>query len=102
VSQPDIKLSSAEVRKHAGVVDQTSAMIDECLTGAAHVQASTESYGRLVGPQFTAILNPFQDNAIGELKKAVSATQALADALRAVADDFDISDEAAARRLGGK
>jgi hypothetical protein len=102
MTQPDIKLSSAAVRAHARSVDDTSAMIDEGLGGAAYVQASAESYGRLVGPQFTAILNPFQDNAIGELKKAVSATQALADTLRAVADDFDRGDAGAARRFGGR
>ncbi len=39
---------------------------------------------------------------VGHTRAAVSATQALADALRAVADDFDISDENAARRLGGR
>ena len=102
MTQPNIKLSSDEVRRHARAVDETSAMLDEGLAGAAFVQASTESYGLLVGPQFTSILNPFQDHAIGELKNAVTATQALADTLRAMADDFDLSDEAAARRLGGK
>jgi hypothetical protein len=35
-------------------------------------------------------------------RAAASATQALADALRAGADDCDISDENAARRLGGR
>jgi hypothetical protein len=102
MTQPNIKLSSEEVRRHARAVDETSAMLDEGLAGAGVVQASTESYGVLVGGQFTAILNPFQDHAIGEMKKAVSATQALADTLRAMADDFDLSDEAAARRLGGR
>ena len=102
MTQPDIRLSAEEVRRHARAVDETGAMIDEGLAGATHVQAGTESYGLLVGPQFTAVLNPFQDRAIGQLKEAVSATQALADALRAVADDFDISDANAARRLGGR
>ena len=102
MTQPDIKLSSDEVRKHAAAVDETGTMLDEGLAGAGHVQASAESYGQLVGGLFTSILNPFQDNAIGELKNSVSATQALADALRAMAADFDLSDAEAARRLGGK
>ena len=101
MTQPDIRLSSEEVRRHARTVDDVAAMIDEGLAGAAHVQASTESYGQLVGPLFTGVLNPFQDNAVGQLTESVSATQALADTLRAVAADFDISDETAARRLGG-
>ncbi len=102
MTQPDIKLSSDEVRKHARAVEEASDMIDEGLAGAAYVRASNESYGRLVGPLFTSILNPFQDHAVGELKSAVTATQNLADTLRAMADDFDLNDAEAARRLGGK
>lgn len=76
-------------------------MLDEALAGAAYVRASNESYGQLVGPLFTSILNPVQDYAIGEMKHAVSTTQTLADKLRAVAANLDISDSEAARRLGG-
>ena len=83
MTQPNIKLSSDEVRRHARVVDETGA-------------------GHSLVEQFTGILNPFQDHAIGEMKQAVTATQAIADTLRAMADDFDLTDEAAARRLGGK
>jgi hypothetical protein len=102
VTQPDIRLSTAELFRHADAVDQTAGMLDEGLAGAAYVQADGEAYGRLVGPQFTAILNPFQDDAIGEMKKAVTATQAIADLLRAMAACFDLSDAEAARRLGGR
>lgn len=102
MTQPDVELSSDEVRRHAGAVDEISTMIDEGLAGAAYVRAGAESYGLLVGPQLSAALSPFQDHAIGELKRAVSTTQALADTLRAVADDFDLSDGNAAHRLGGR
>ncbi|BFU45847.1 type VII secretion target [Krasilnikovia sp. MM14-A1004] len=101
MTQPDIRLSSESVRKHALAVDELGHMIDEGLAGAVHVQASAASYGVLVGGLFTSILNPFQDNAVGELKNAVSTSQRLADTLRAVAADFDASDADAARRLGG-
>ncbi|GGK73756.1 type VII secretion target [Mangrovihabitans endophyticus] len=101
MTQPDIKLSAEAVRRHAGAVDETADMIDEGLAGAAHVQASAESYGTLVGPQFTGLLNPFQDHAIGEIRQAATATQRLADTLRAMAADFDLSDAQAARRIAG-
>jgi hypothetical protein len=100
MTQPDIDLSLDEMRGHARTVDETSVMIDEALAGATHVRAGVESYGLLVGPQITTVLNPFLDRAIGELRRAVSTTQSLADTLRAVADDFDQSDENAAHRLG--
>lgn len=99
MTQPNIKLSSEAVRRHAGAVDEVADMIDECLAGAAHVQASVDSYGQLAGGLFTSILNPFQEHAIGELKSAVSASQALADTLRAMAADFDMTDAEAARRI---
>ncbi|OJF14852.1 type VII secretion target [Couchioplanes caeruleus] len=102
MTQPDIELSSGAVRKHAGAVDGVADMLNEALAGAAYVQASAESYGKMVGGLFTGILNPFQDRSIGEMKNAVSATQGLADALRAMADDFDMTDAEAARRIGGK
>jgi hypothetical protein len=101
MSQPDISLSSDQVRRHAGAVDETADMIDESLAGAVNARAGNDAYGLLVGPQFTSVLNPFQDHAISELRNAVTATQQLADTLRAMADDFDLSDQEAARRLGG-
>jgi hypothetical protein len=98
---PDIRLSANEVRRHAHAVDETGAMLDEALAGAGHVQASNEAYGQLVGPLFTGALNPVQDHAIGEIRHATTTTQHLADLLRAMAGNLDLSDGEAARRLGG-
>lgn len=76
-------------------------MLDEAIAGAAYVRASNESYGLLVGPMFTSLLNPFQDFAIDQIKHAAVATTTLADLLRSMATGFDLSDADAARRLGG-
>jgi hypothetical protein len=50
---------------------------------------------------FTAILNPIQDDAITVIRNAVSATQSLADRLRAMASNVDTADGDAGRRFGG-
>jgi hypothetical protein len=102
VSGPEIDLSPDEVRRHASAVDEYGRMIDEALAAAQHVRHSNESYGRLVGPLFVGILNVVQDRAIGELQNAVSATQSLADGLRAMAANVDSADQRAARGLGGR
>lgn len=102
MTNPDIRLSTDEVRRHAVMVDEVGTMIDEALAGAAYIRASNESYGQLVGPMFTHLLNPAQDFAIDQIKHAASATQALADLLREMAGNLDITDHDAARRLGGK
>jgi len=102
VTNPDIRLSTGEVRRHAASVEEASRMLDEALAGASHVRASNESYGQLVGPLFTSILNPVQDHAIDEIKHAVIATQSLAELLRTMASNLDLSDQQAAHRLGGR
>jgi hypothetical protein len=97
-----IDLTPDQVRQHARDVDEVSRMLDEARAAAAHVRASTESYGHLVGPLFTNLyLNPHGDEAIASYRKSVDGTQALADLLRAMADDFDHSDQRAADRLRG-
>jgi hypothetical protein len=101
VTSPDIDLSPEEVRRHAAAVDEFGRMIDEALGAARHIRHSNESYGRLVGPMFTAILNPIQDDAITVIRNAVSATQSLADRLRAMASNVDTADGDAGRRFGG-
>ena len=102
MTNPDIRLSTGEVRRHAASVEEASRMLDEALAGASHVRASNESYGQLVGPLFTSILNPVQDHAIDEIKHAVIATQSLAELLRTMASNLDLSDQQAAHRLGGR
>ncbi|GAA2464899.1 type VII secretion target [Winogradskya humida] len=101
MSQPNIEISTESVLRHANAVDDIADMINDGLVGASEVQASASSYGVLVGPLFTSLLNPFQDHAVGELKASVTATQALADTLRAMAGDFALTDQEVARRLEG-
>jgi hypothetical protein len=97
-----IELPTGEVRRHALDVDEVGRMLDEARAAASHIRASTSAYGHLVGPIFTHnYLNPHGDEAIAAYRNAVDGMQALAGLLRAMADDFDHSDERASDRLRG-
>lgn len=100
MTQPDIEVNSAVIRRHAQVVDETSAMIDKAAQAGGWVRASNDAYGLMFG-WFAERLNPTQDGLVGGVKEAAGAAQALADLLRTTADDMDITDENAAHRLGG-
>lgn len=102
MTQPDINIDTDSVHRHATQVDETADKIDQAAQAGAWIRASNESYGMLYGAMFTSVLNPQQDNLVGGIRDAVTATQALADLLRATAADLDTSDGNAARRLGGK
>ena len=91
-----------ELRRHALDVDEVGRMLDEARSAAAYIRASNSAYGHLVGPLFTNLyLNPHGDEAIASYRKAVDGMHALAQLLRATADDYDHSDQHAADRLPG-
>ncbi|MEV6850115.1 type VII secretion target [Actinoplanes sp. NPDC051411] len=97
-----IKIPSDEVRRHAADVDEIARMLDEARTAASHIRASGGAYGPLVGPLFTNLyLNPHGDEAIASYRGAVDGVHALAELLRAMADEFDRGDERAEGRMRG-
>ena len=49
MTQPDIQINSAAMRRHAAVVDETSAMIDKGAQAGAWVRASNDAYGLMFG-----------------------------------------------------
>jgi hypothetical protein len=83
------------------MVDEFANMLDEALSGAQYVRASNESYGQFVSPLLVGMLNLIQDHEISELEHAVTSTQSLADSLRLMAKNVDMTDAAAANRLRG-
>lgn len=101
MTQPDIHINAEAIRRHARVVDQTSAAIDKGAQAGAWVRASNDAYGLMFG-WFAERLHPTQEDLVGAIKDAATAAQALADLLRATAGDMDVADDNAARRLGGK
>lgn len=101
MTQPDIKLSTAEVREHARMVDEAAAMCREAVAGAEYVDLHDEAYGVLCSPLFLPLIQPLQDAALSELRAGADATAHLADLLRTLADNVDITDGAAAQRLKG-
>ncbi|GAA0471067.1 hypothetical protein Ade02nite_34380 [Paractinoplanes deccanensis] len=104
MTQPDIKLDAAALRAHARMVDEAGAMVGEAAAGAAHLDLHDEVYGEWPGRLFVPLINPAQDWALSEIRGGADATTHLAELLRAVADDADTTDQAAAERFrsGGK
>jgi hypothetical protein len=99
MTQPDIEVSAEAIRKHALAVDEAATMFQEAAAGAAYVDMHDEVYGVLCSPIFLPFLNPLQDNALTEMKSGADATRHLAELLRAVAADYDLTDSEAARRF---
>jgi hypothetical protein len=101
MTQPDIQLSTEEVRRHARMVDEAAAMCQEAVAGAEYLDLHDEVYGILCSPLFLPIINPLQDMALTELRGGADATAHLAVLLRTLADNVDITDSEAACRING-
>ncbi|MGI5146267.1 type VII secretion target [Plantactinospora sp. CA-294935] len=95
----DIRLPTAEVRKHAQMVDEAGRMCGEAAAGAEYVSLHDEVYGILCSPLFLPIIDPLSDHALTEIRNGADATTHLAELLRALADNVDITDGAAATRI---
>ncbi|WP_250000928.1 type VII secretion target [Actinoplanes sp. M2I2] len=97
-----IEVPPEEVRRHARDVDEAGRMLDEARAAAAHVRVSSNAYGYFVGALIANFyMNPHADEAIAAYQKTVDGMNGLADQVRAMADDYDHSDERAADRVRG-
>ncbi|WP_143162887.1 hypothetical protein [Couchioplanes caeruleus] len=74
-------------------------MFDEVKAAAGYLNLHDEVYGEWPGRLIVPLLNIAQDHAVDELSTGTDATSHLAQLLRSVADDADITDGAAARRI---
>ncbi|MGI5213083.1 type VII secretion target [Plantactinospora sp. CA-290183] len=99
MTSPDIKLATAEVRQHSKMVEEAAEMCREATAGAEYLDLHDEVYGILCSPLFLPILNPIQERAVSEIRSGAEATAHLAELLRALADNVDITDGAAAERI---
>lgn len=99
MTQPDIELDSQALRRHAQMVDQVADMFDEVAAAAGFLNLHDEVYGEWPGKLIVPLLNVAQDHAVQELRSGTDATAHLAELLRSVADDADLTDGAAARRI---
>src|SRR5689334_19352430 len=97
-----LEIPPEEVRRHARDVDETARMLDEARAAAAHVRVSGKAYGWLLGALISHnYLNPHADEAIAAYQRTVDGMEALAGQVRAMADDFEHSDDRAAERIKG-
>ena len=99
MTQPDIKLDAAGLRRHAAMVDEVARMCDEATSAAAYVNGQDGAYGLLCGRLVGLYMNPLQDWALRELRAGAEATAHLAQMVRSVADDTDTTDSTVAQRF---
>jgi hypothetical protein len=98
MTQPDIVLSTAEVRRHAKAIDQAADMCRDAASAARHIDLHDKVYGELCGRLASWILNPRQHSAVTTILNQAQATTDLADLLRMMADNIDAAEERAERR----
>lgn len=101
MTQPDIELDAQALRQHAQKVDKAADMLDEAVAAAGYLNLHDEVYGEWPGKLIVPLFNIAQDHAVQELRSGTDTTSHLADILRAVADDADLTDSAAAQRIRG-
>lgn len=99
MTQPDISIDSQALRGHARMIDEVADMCGEAFAAAGHLNLRDEVYGEWPGRLIVPLMNIAQDHAVQELRGGADATSHLADVVRAVADDADITDERAAQRV---
>ncbi|MBL7258194.1 type VII secretion target [Paractinoplanes lichenicola] len=95
----DVYIDSAALRAHAKMVDEAARMCDEATAGAEYVDLHDEVYGLLCSPLALPFIQPLQDFALQELKTGADATAHVAELLRAVSDDADMTDSNVAGRF---
>lgn len=99
MTQPQIRIDTVAVRRHAQSVDDVARMCDEAASAAGYLDLHDEVYGHFAGPFIAPLLNMAQDAVGRELRQGADATAHLADLLRAVADNNDATDGTAAQRF---
>jgi Excreted virulence factor EspC, type VII ESX diderm len=99
MSHPDVDINHQEVAAHSRAVNDTAGMLFDALAGAQYVNMHDEVYGILCSPFVLPDLNPVQNQAVDEIGKMAKATQHIADLLKTMADNLQMTDDAAAQRL---
>jgi len=98
VPHKSLQFPPAEIRRHAGSVDQIADAV-QTARGAVHeITMDTQAYGQLC--QFLpAILSPIFSLATAALKDSEDSLRETADKLRSTAGETTATDESAGRRI---
>lgn len=88
------------LRAHASAVDESADSVDGCRRAAATVELGRAAYGRLC-QVIPHLLESVQESIVDSLEETACQMQRAADALRAVAGQYDQGDQRAASRFGG-
>ncbi|MBT8224134.1 MAG: ESX-1 secretion-associated protein [Dactylosporangium sp.] len=94
-----ITVDPAELRAHAGTLDEIAVAVDQARAAGATVVLGREAYGKLCF-QVSLLMGPIQQIGVDALHEAVTALQSTADRLRTVGENYVSSDEHVAADIG--
>lgn len=92
-----VEVVSDQLRRHARTLDDLSRNEDRVRNAAEHVALGTDAYGQLCQLMPT-LLRPLQDTIVQAVKQTTTSLSVTAAALRHAADEYDLTDKAAAER----
>ncbi len=101
MTQPDVDLVTAQIREHAGRVDQQAELIKQAHRAAHEVSMHTDAYGIICSPIIVPLLKFFEGDAVTSIGETATTVESLADLLRVVATNTDVTDEIARNRMRG-
>ncbi|PRY25816.1 type VII secretion target [Pseudosporangium ferrugineum] len=96
----EFQVDSAALRAHAGEVDRIGDGLTTAAQAGETVRTGAGAYGQLC-QIVPALLNSLQQAMVDGMATAAASAHDTADALRAVAADYDETDRGAADRLHG-
>ncbi|GAB4050592.1 type VII secretion target [Catellatospora paridis] len=90
-----VEVVSDQLRRHARTLDDLSGHEERVRNAAEHVTLDADAYGQMC--QFMPTLfRPLQETIVKAVKQTTTSLSATAAALRHAADEYDLTDKAAA------
>ncbi|MEU5851115.1 ESX-1 secretion-associated protein [Saccharopolyspora shandongensis] len=88
------------LRAHSSKVDGVADKLQTAVDAAQQVTMNDDAYGIICQP-FAMLLQPFEENGVEALSKAVESMQEIAEKVRSTAEDYQSVDDANSAAIGG-
>jgi uncharacterized protein YukE len=95
-------VATAELRTHAGVLDQLAGTLGQCLSAAQQVTLSDDAYGQLpVSAAFAALVRSVASPGVTALTQAQSTLSTVSRAITATAANYDAVEQGNTGKFAG-
>lgn len=96
----EMHVVTEDLRAHASKVDGVGDQMRSAVDAARQVTMNDDAYGLLCQP-FAMMLQPFEENGVEALQKAVDALGKISENIRATAEDYLAVDDDQASTIDG-